>query len=108
MLFMHPDDIQSLGLADGDRVNIETRSTDGIVRRVEDFRLVAYNIPRGNLAAYYPETNPLVPLTRFGDGTGTPTSKSIPVVITPAQPHDTLRIAFTPAFCGRSQCDLNP
>lgn len=93
VLFMHPDDIQSLGLADGDRVNIETRSTDGIVRRVEDFRLVAYNIPRGNLAAYYPETNPLVPLTRFGDGTGTPTSKSIPVVITPAQPSDTLRIA---------------
>lgn len=93
VVFMHPDDIQSLGLADGDRVNIETCSTDGIVRRVEDFRLVAYNIPRGNLAAYYPETNPLVPLTRFGEGTGTPTSKSIPVVITPSRPRDTLRIA---------------
>ncbi|AMO49622.1 formate dehydrogenase [Enterobacter sp. FY-07] len=93
VVFMHPDDIQSLGLADGDRINIETCSTDGIVRRVEDFRLVAYNIPRGNLAAYYPETNPLVPLTRFGEGTGTPTSKSIPVVITPSRPRDTLRIA---------------
>ncbi|UDJ84816.1 FdhF/YdeP family oxidoreductase [Kosakonia oryzae] len=93
VLFMHPDDIAALGLSDGDRVDIETLATDGVVRRVEDFRLVAYDIPRGNLAAYYPETNPLVPLTRFGDGTGTPTSKSIPVSVTPAQTRATLRIA---------------
>jgi len=92
VLFMHPEDIRSLGLNDGDRVDIETQSTDGVQRRVEDFRLVAYDIPRGNLAAYYPETNPLVPLTRFGDGTGTPTSKSIPVIITPAKVRETLRI----------------
>jgi len=93
VLFMHPEDIRSLGLNDGDRVDIETQSTDGVQRRVEDFRLVAYDIPRGNLAAYYPETNPLVPLTRFGEGTGTPTSKSIPVIITPAKVRETLRIA---------------
>jgi len=42
---------------------------------------VSYDIPRGNLAAYYPETNPLVPLSSFGDQTHTPTSKSIPVAI---------------------------
>ncbi|ARD60694.1 CbbBc protein [Kosakonia radicincitans DSM 16656] len=93
VLFMHPADIAALGLSDGDRVDIETQATDGVVRRVEDFRLVAYDIPRGNLAAYYPETNPLVPLTRFGDGTGTPTSKSIPVSVTAAQTRATLRIA---------------
>ncbi|MEQ4452160.1 FdhF/YdeP family oxidoreductase [Kosakonia sp. YIM B13605] len=93
VLFMHPEDIRALGLNDGDRVDIETQSTDGVQRRVEDFRLVAYDIPRGNLAAYYPETNPLVPLTRFGDGTGTPTSKSIPVIIMPAKVRETLRIA---------------
>lgn len=93
VLFMHPADIAALGLSDGDRVDIETQATDGVVRRVEDFRLVAYDIPRGNLAAYYPETNPLVPLTRFGDGTGTPTSKSIPVSVTAAQMRAPLRIA---------------
>ncbi|SES88620.1 FdhF/YdeP family oxidoreductase [Kosakonia radicincitans] len=93
VLFMHPADIAALGLSDGDRVDIETQATDGVVRRVEDFRLVAYDIPRGNLAAYYPETNPLVPLTRFGDGTGTPTSKSIPVSVTAAQTRAPLRIA---------------
>lgn len=93
VLFMHPEDIAALGLTDGDRVDIETQASDGVVRRVENFRLVSYDIPRGNLAAYYPETNPLVPLTRFGDGTGTPTSKSIPVIVTPAQQHETQRIA---------------
>ncbi|MBS1205852.1 MAG: CbbBc protein [Proteobacteria bacterium] len=93
VLFMHPADIAALGLSDGDRVDIETQTTDGVARRVTDFRLVAYDIPRGNLAAYYPETNPLVPLTRFGDGTGTPTSKSIPVSVTPAQTRATRRIA---------------
>nr|WP_318380411.1 FdhF/YdeP family oxidoreductase [uncultured Enterobacter sp.] len=93
VLFMHPDDIAALGLNDGDRVDITTASRDGILRQVENFRLVSYDIPRGNLAAYYPETNPLVPLTSFGDGTGTPTSKSIPVSVTPAQARPSLRIA---------------
>ncbi|MHB9330433.1 FdhF/YdeP family oxidoreductase [Phytobacter ursingii] len=93
VLFMHPDDILALGLSDGDRVDITTLATDGITRQVTGFRLVAYAIPRGNLAAYYPETNPLVPLTRYGDGTGTPTSKSIPVTITPSRNVDTQRIA---------------
>ena len=41
----------------------------------------SYNIPRGNLAAYYPETNPLVPMSSFGDQTHTPTSKAVPVTI---------------------------
>ena len=51
------------------------------VRRADRFKLVAYDIPRGNLAAYYPETNPLVPLSSVAENAGTPTSKSIPVVL---------------------------
>ncbi|MDQ7955805.1 MAG: hypothetical protein RET84_07845, partial [Pseudomonadota bacterium] len=47
------------------------------------FKLVAYDIPRGNLAAYYPETNPLVPLSATAIAAGTPTSKAIPVVLVP-------------------------
>ena len=77
MLFIHPEDLAALGLQDGERVEIETLWNDGVVRKVDGFKLVSYDIPRGNLAAYYPETNPLVPLASFGDGTGTPTSKSI-------------------------------
>jgi hypothetical protein len=38
---------------------------------------VPYPTPRGNAAAYYPETNVLVPLESVADVSGTPTSKSI-------------------------------
>ncbi|MEQ9843418.1 FdhF/YdeP family oxidoreductase [Pectobacterium brasiliense] len=94
VLFMHPDDISALGLEDGDLVDIETLWNDGITRIVNGFKLVSYAIPRGNLAAYYPETNPLVPLSSFGDETHTPTSKSVPVVVRRSmQTESLLRIA---------------
>ena len=93
VVFIHAQDIRALGLQDGDWVDIQTVWCDdsdsegdndsGQPRRVERFRLVAYDIPRGNLAAYYPETNPLVPLSAVADGAGTPTSKSIPVLLLP-------------------------
>ncbi|MDE9485335.1 FdhF/YdeP family oxidoreductase [Xenorhabdus bovienii] len=79
VLFMNPEDIALLGYQAGDRVDIETVWNDGIERKVCGFKLVPYAIPRGNLAAYYPETNPLVPMDSIGNGTGTPTSKSVPV-----------------------------
>ena len=93
VLFIHPDDMGELGLNDGDKVDIETVWHDGITRKVSGFKLVAYDIPRGNLAAYYPETNPLVPLGSVGDGTGTPTSKSVPVKISRSEAENTRRIA---------------
>jgi len=80
-------------LQDGDLVDIETVWNDGISRKVSGFKVVPYNIPRGNLAAYYPETNPLVPLSSVGDGTGTPTSKSVPVKICRTEITETQRIA---------------
>ncbi|MGC0941391.1 FdhF/YdeP family oxidoreductase [Pantoea agglomerans] len=79
VVFINPDDMADLGFTEGQNVDIETLWNDGITRRVSGFKLVPYNIPRGNLAAYYPETNPLVPLNSFGDDSGTPTSKSVPV-----------------------------
>lgn len=79
VLFMNPEDIDQSGYQAGDLVDIETIWNDGIKRKVSGFKLVPYTIPRGNLAAYYPETNPLVPMESLGDGTGTPTSKSVPV-----------------------------
>ena len=50
---------------------------DGVERRAEEFRIVGYSTPRGNAAAYYPETNVLVPLDSTADISGTPTSKSV-------------------------------
>lgn len=78
---MNPEDIAQSGYQAGDLVDIETVWNDGIERKVSGFKLVPYDIPRGNLAAYYPETNPLVPMESIGDGTGTPASKSVPVTL---------------------------
>lgn len=93
VLFIHPDDIAQLGFNDGDYVDIETQWDDGIRRKVTHFKLVAYNIPRGNLAAYYPEANPLVPLNNIGQDTGTPASKSVPVSLTRSLAVDNQRLA---------------
>ena len=84
VVFIHPEDIRALGLQDGDWVDLHTVWHDGQARSVQGFKLVAYDIPRGNLAAYYPETNPLVPLDAVALGAGTPASKSVPVTLTPS------------------------
>ena len=86
VVFINAEDIQALGLKDGDWIDIKTvwegaDAPAGQERRANRFKLVAYNIPRGNLAAYYPETNPLVPLASVALNAGTPASKSIPVVL---------------------------
>ncbi|TDK25034.1 FdhF/YdeP family oxidoreductase [Luteimonas aestuarii] len=81
VLFAHADDIAALGMAAGDRVDLESLGEDGVRRVARHFLLADYDIPRGCLAAYYPETNGLVPLESFADQARTPTSKSIPVLV---------------------------
>ncbi|XAH22793.1 FdhF/YdeP family oxidoreductase [Xylophilus sp. GW821-FHT01B05] len=83
VVFIHAEDIHALGLKNGDWVDIRTVWDDGQERHADRFKLVQYDIPRGCLAAYYPETNPLVPLESVALNAGTPTSKSIPVVLVP-------------------------
>ncbi|MGF6937359.1 molybdopterin-dependent oxidoreductase alpha subunit [Paraburkholderia sp. UCT70] len=81
VVFINPTDIATLGFENGDWVDMTTVWDDGIERRADHFRLVEYDIPRGCIGAYYPETNPLVPLSSVGDVCNTPTSKSIPVLL---------------------------
>jgi len=78
VIFLHPDDIRQLGFTNGDFVDIVTHWTDDDRERiVRDFRIVEYDTPRGSAAAYYPETNPLIPLDSTALSSNTPTSKSI-------------------------------
>jgi molybdopterin-dependent oxidoreductase alpha subunit len=84
VIFINQADINMLGMKAGDWVDVQSVWDDVVERRADGFMLVAYDIPRGCIGAYYPETNPLVPLTSVADGAGTPTSKSIPVLLTPA------------------------
>ncbi|MGO4762302.1 FdhF/YdeP family oxidoreductase [Cupriavidus sp. 2KB_3] len=81
VVFINAADRARLGFAEGERVDITSVWEDGVTRHARDFLLVDYDIPAGCLGAYYPETNPLVPLESIGDRSGTPTSKSIPVLL---------------------------
>ncbi|MCA8092020.1 FdhF/YdeP family oxidoreductase [Burkholderia anthina] len=81
VVFVNRDDLAMLGLKAGEWVDMETVWHDGIERRADGFLLVEYDIPRGCIGAYYPETNPLVPLDSVGDVCNTPTSKSVPVLL---------------------------
>jgi len=82
VLFIAPADLERLGLRDGDFVDVHSVWHDG-ERSANAFRLVAYAIPPGCLAAYFPETNALVPIDSFAEHARTPTSKDIPVRLTP-------------------------
>jgi len=81
VVFINKDDLAMLGFAAGEWVDLFSVWEDGVERRADRFLLVEYDIPRGCLGAYYPETNPLVPLASVGRGSGTPTFKSVPVLL---------------------------
>ncbi|MDO3646097.1 FdhF/YdeP family oxidoreductase [Nocardia mangyaensis] len=76
-------DLIELGIGDGDVVDIVSVWHDGTERRARDFIAVAYPASRGSAAAYYPETNVLVPLDSVADISNTPTSKGIVVRLEP-------------------------
>lgn len=79
VVFINQHDIDRLGLEANQLVTLRSLWSDDKIREVHGFRLVPYDIPVGNIAAYYQETNPLVPLDSYGDQSRTPTSKSIAV-----------------------------
>jgi molybdopterin-dependent oxidoreductase alpha subunit len=76
--FISRADLERLGLAAGEHVDITSVWHDGD-RVARGFLLVEYDIPPGCLASYFPETNELVPLDSYAERARTPTSKSIPV-----------------------------
>ncbi|ANF56525.1 FdhF/YdeP family oxidoreductase [Halotalea alkalilenta] len=84
VIFLNPNDIERLGLKDGQWVDLVGREEDGVPRRAEAFRIVSYDTPEGCAAAYYPETNPLIPLDSVGIKSNTPNSKSVAVRLAPS------------------------
>ncbi|WP_329890859.1 FdhF/YdeP family oxidoreductase [Stenotrophomonas sp. SMYL11] len=79
VLFMNIEDRLARGLEKEARVSLETISGDGVNRRIEGLTVLDYPMPRGALAGYYPELNPLLPLDHYDRVSGTPAAKSIPV-----------------------------
>ncbi|MFI6983163.1 FdhF/YdeP family oxidoreductase [Embleya sp. NPDC050154] len=83
VVFVNPADLAELGVADGSLVDLVSEWQDGTERRAPSFRVVSYDTAAGCCAAYFPETNVLVPLDSTADESNTPTSKSIVVRLEP-------------------------
>ena len=83
IVMMNRDDMQSHGLSPMDEIDL-TSHYEGREIHAEKWKVVPYEIPRGNLAAYFPEANVLVPLDSVAIGSNTPTSKWVEVSL---QPH---------------------
>jgi molybdopterin-dependent oxidoreductase alpha subunit len=83
VIFVNPDDLVELGVADGSTVDIVSQWSDG-ERRAPAFRVISYPTVRGCAATYFPEANVLVPLDSTALESNTPTSKQIIVRLEPA------------------------
>jgi len=81
VVFVNADDARDRELADGDLVDLVGVWEDDAERVAPAFRVVVYDTPRGCAAAYYPETNALVPLDSQADHSGTPTSKGVIITL---------------------------
>ena len=76
----HPEPVAERGLLPGQKVTV-AHERDGRRLAANGFTLVPYDLPRGNLAGYFPELNPVVPMNRVARNSGTPIYKSVPVTI---------------------------
>ena len=84
VVFMNKDDMTARHIEPDSLVELETVTEGGNVRRnAGGFKARPYDIPRGSIAAYYPETNGLLPLSYHDKKSKTPSAKSIPVVVRP-------------------------
>jgi hypothetical protein len=79
VVLMHRNDIDRLKLHEGDQVSLVTAADDGVDRRLGGLTVVAYDIPEGCCAGYYPECNVLVPLWHHAERAKVPAAKSVPV-----------------------------
>lgn len=85
VVFVNPDDLAELGIADGDRVDIHSEWPGEADRVLAGQRVVSYPTARGCAAAYFPEANVLVPLASTAIGSNTPVSKAVIVRLEPVR-----------------------
>ena len=84
VVFVNEADLAARGLKHGDLVDVEAIEdavSVGSSRRLCGLTAVAYEIARGSIAAYYPEANCLVSLRDSDPRSGTPSYKSVPVLL---------------------------
>jgi molybdopterin-dependent oxidoreductase alpha subunit len=80
VVLLHAADLAARGIAEGEVLDV-TSHFGAETRTLRGFRAVAYDIPRGCAAAYFPEANGLVPVRAFAERSFTPAYKSVAVTI---------------------------
>ncbi|WP_095100555.1 FdhF/YdeP family oxidoreductase [Pseudomonas sp. Irchel 3A5] len=91
VIFMNRNDIVRLGFTAGDWVLLKTAVEPETPREAGPMQIIAYDIPEGCSAAYYPECNPLVPLWHYAERSKVPAAKSIPITLSRAEPDSAQR-----------------
>jgi molybdopterin-dependent oxidoreductase alpha subunit len=82
-LFLNPLDMQAMNLKAGQIVDIYSHF-EGEVRKAPRFAIVPYEIARRSAAAYYPETNVLIPIRSVAAKSNQPAAKCIRITLTPS------------------------
>ncbi|MAN07893.1 MAG: hypothetical protein CL987_07715, partial [Euryarchaeota archaeon] len=83
VVLMNAKDMVQRGLKSKQLVDISSHF-NGVVRTAKHWHAIPYDIPRGNVATYFPEANQLVPLESTADLSNTPTSKWVICSIIPS------------------------
>ncbi|HEV7437920.1 MAG TPA: FdhF/YdeP family oxidoreductase [Pseudorhizobium sp.] len=83
VLLINPKEMEKLGLEEGQVVGLQTDVDDGRERKVGGLKVLPFQLPDGCVAGYYPELNPLVPLSHHEKLSKTPAAKAVPVRIVP-------------------------
>lgn len=83
VLLISPVEIERAGLREGQMVMLVGDAGDGVHREAGPLKVTPFKLPDGCLGAYYPEMNPLIPLSLHDVHSKTPASKGVPVRIVP-------------------------
>src|SRR5271163_3400058 len=89
VLFLNPLDMEARNLLAGQIVDIYSHF-EGEIRKAPRFAIVPYAIARRSAAAYYPETNVLVPVRSVAAKSNQPAAKSIRITLTPSDQNEAL------------------
>jgi len=91
-LFLNALDMEAMNLKAGQIVDICSHF-EGEVRKAFRFAIVPYTIARRSAAAYYPETNVLIPIRSVAAKSNQPAAKCIRITLTPADPPEALHFS---------------
>jgi molybdopterin-dependent oxidoreductase alpha subunit len=91
-LFLNPLDMEQMNLKAGQIVDIYSHF-EGEIRKAPCFAIVPYTIARRSAAAYYPETNVLIPIRSVAAKSNQPAAKCIRITLTPVTSGETLHFS---------------